>query len=140
MLTVRLEPPSTLRPDEVLALYEAVGWTAYTRDPDSLLRAVHGSHRVATARDDGRRLVGLARSVSDGETIVYVQDVLVEPDRHRHGIGSRLLTILLEAYDGVRQQVLLTETEPGQRAFYESLGFTETHDMRPELRAFVRFR
>ena len=39
------------------------------------------------------------------------------------------------------QQVLLTDAEPGQRAFYEALGYTETHDVGDgsSLRAFVRF-
>jgi hypothetical protein len=40
----------------------------------------------------------------------------------------------------VRQKVLLTDDDPGQRAFYESLGFAETHDFDGgSLRAFVRF-
>ena len=35
---------------------------------------------------------------------------------------------------------LLTDDEPGQRAFYESLGFAETRDFDDgSLRAFVKF-
>jgi len=41
----------------------------------------------------------------------------------------------------VRQVVLLTDAEPGQRAYYESRGFVEAHDVRPEpLRSFVLLR
>src|SRR5699024_9660417 len=101
-------------------------------------RALAGSHRIVTARV-GSQLVGLARSISDGYTIVYIQDVLVRPDAQRTGIGRRLIAELVDSYDSVRQQVLLTDTEDRQRAFYESLGFTEAHDMRPAIRAFVRF-
>ncbi|CAM3068996.1 GNAT family N-acetyltransferase [Saccharomonospora xinjiangensis] len=72
-------------------------------------------------------------------SIGYVQDVLVHPDCQRHGVGRTLVTTLLDLYLGVRQRVLLTDAEPGQRAFYESLGFTEIHDMRPPLRSFVSF-
>ncbi|MGH8861687.1 MAG: hypothetical protein ACRDVG_10715 [Jatrophihabitantaceae bacterium] len=42
--------PST----EAIALYESVGWTAYTSDPGALMRSLAGSHRVLTARDDDR--------------------------------------------------------------------------------------
>lgn len=127
--------------DEVLDLYASVGWSAYTREPARLRAALAGSHRVVVARapdGDGAALVGLARSISDGATIVYLQDILVRPAAQRTGLGRELVQTLLSAYPGLRQQVLITDTEPGQRAFYESLGLTEAHDMSPGLRAFVR--
>lgn len=123
---------------EVLDLYDSVGWTAYTRDPAVLRTGLQGSHRIVVARGD-HGLHGLARSVSDGATIVYLQDILVRPAAQRTGLGRELVQTLLSAYEGVRQQVLITDTEPGQRAFYESLGFAEAHDMDPGLRAFLRF-
>jgi len=127
--------------NELLSLYDAVGWSAYTADPERLVRAVRGSHLVLCARNEATgSLVGLARTVSDGETIVYVQDILVTPDHQREGIGGALLHAVLEHYADVRQLVLLTDDEPGQRAFYESRGLTEAHDMSPHpTRAFVRF-
>ncbi|MDS2171263.1 GNAT family N-acetyltransferase [Nesterenkonia sp. CL21] len=142
-------------------LYGSVGWTAYTGDPARLHRAVAGSFAVATAwasdsapradgadgadradradrADGGRRLVGLARILSDGETIAYLQDVLVRPELHRRGIARRLVEEVLAPVRQVRQRVLLTDSEPGQRAFYEALGFTEVRDVSPTgLRAFV---
>ncbi|MGW5877589.1 GNAT family N-acetyltransferase [Nocardiopsis terrae] len=123
---------------EALALYAAVGWTAYTDSPEVLVRALAGSHRVVAARRGGR-LVGLARSVSDGATVVHLQDVLVHPDEQRRGVGRLLLAELLAGYPGVRQRVLITDDEDRQRAFYEDLGFTEVHDHTPPLRSFVRF-
>ncbi len=127
-----------LEREEVLALYRSVGWSAYTESPEVLARALAGSHRVATARRDGR-LVGLARSVSDGATIVYLQDVLVHPDEQRRGVGRQLLDELFTEYPGVRQRVVVTDDENRQRTFYESLGFVEVHDHAPPLRSFVRF-
>lgn len=135
---IRDERPGT---DELLTLYEAVGWTAYTQDPAALARAIAGSDTVLTARDDDDRLLGLVRTVSDGVTIVYVQDLLVVPEAHRSGVGGALLDAVLERYAGVRQTVLLTDAEPGQRAFYESRGFVEVHDVAPQpLRSFVVLR
>ncbi|WP_416354780.1 GNAT family N-acetyltransferase [Curtobacterium sp. VKM Ac-1376] len=136
--TIRDERPDT---DELVVLYDAVGWTAYTQDPAALTAAIVGSHRVLTARDDAGHLLGLVRTVSDGVTIVYVQDLLVVPSAHRSGVGSALLGAVLDRYAGVRQTVLLTDDEPGQRAFYESRGFVEAHDVEPQpLRSFVLLR
>jgi GNAT superfamily N-acetyltransferase len=124
---------------ELIALYDAVGWSAYTNSPETLLAAIQGSHTVVVARD-GDRLVGLARSISDGASICYLQDILVHPGHHRAGIGRGLAELLFAQYPGVRQKVLLTDDEPGQKAFYESLGMTHSTEFPSgEMRAFVRF-
>jgi GNAT superfamily N-acetyltransferase len=125
---------------EVAELYESVGWSTYTSDPARLEAAIDASHLVLCARDrDSDALLGLARTISDGATIVYLQDLLVRPTHQRSGIGRALLAEVLARSAGIRQFVLLTDDEPGQRAFYESCGLTEAHDARPhEFRAFVR--
>jgi GNAT superfamily N-acetyltransferase len=134
-----VEPATDIALDDLTDLYASVGWTAYTGAPDVLRAAVAGSSFVVVARRGGR-LVGLARALSDDATICYLQDVLVRPDEQRTGVGRALLTAVLDRYAGVRQKVLLTDDEPGQRAFYESLGYAEIRDFGPgTLRAFVRF-
>lgn len=129
--------------EELLDLYDAVGWSAYTRHPDVLEQALSGSTTVVTARREGR-LVGLARALSDGATICYVQDILIRPEEQRHGVGRLLVRRVLDRHADVRQRVLVTDAEPGQRAFYESLGFTELHEVGAEdgeagLRGFISF-
>ncbi|MCW2832312.1 MAG: N-acetyltransferase [Nocardioides sp.] len=128
-MTIEIDAGTVPERDELAGLYDAVGWSAYTRDLDALERAMEGSARVVTARRDDR-LVGLTRVVSDGVTIAYIQDILVHPDEQRSGVGRRLVTEALAPYADVRQKVLLTDDEPGQRAFYESLGFAETRTSR----------
>lgn len=137
--TVLAGPPDS--DSEVLSLYESVGWTAYTREPDVLVSAIRGSSFVVTARAPDGGLVGLARAVSDDATICYVQDILVDPAFQKSGAGRTLLEAVQARYGHVRQMVLLTDDEPGQRAFYEALGFTEGSDFRPEpVRVFAQFR
>jgi GNAT superfamily N-acetyltransferase len=136
-VAVRVTPELDL--DAVLALYAAVGWTAYTREPDVIAAGLRGASFVAGAFD-GDRLVGLVRAVSDDATICYLQDVLVDPAAQRAGVGRALVAAVLERYAHVRQHVLVTDDEPKQRAFYESLGYTETRDVEgASLRAFVLF-
>lgn len=125
---------------EVISLYDAVGWSVYTRTPELLETALANSSVVAIARDDRHSLVGLARALSDDASIFYLQDILVRPEHHRSGVGRQLLGACLEHFAHVRQKVLLTDDDEGQRAFYESFGFTRTIDFEDApLNAYVRF-
>jgi ribosomal protein S18 acetylase RimI-like enzyme len=134
-----IEASPVLDMGEVVELYREVGWMTYADDAATLEAALAGSSRVVAARVDGR-LVGLARVISDGATICYLQDLLVHPDTQRGGVGQALVRAALEPYALVRQKVLLTDNESGQRAFYESLGFRETQDHDAgSLQTFVRF-
>ena len=114
-------------PDEVIDLYDSVGWSSYTRDRSTLLRGLAGSHLVLTARDDAGRLVGLARTLSDGATACYVQDVLVRPDTQRRGVGRALMAEMLRRYAGYQFFGLTTDAAGSEAAvashpFYASLG------------------
>lgn len=122
---------------QLLALYQDAGWTAYTADPDQLHRAVAASLSVVTAWEDGA-LIGLTRAVGDGETILYVQDILVHSAHRRRGIGRQLLTQLIARFPHVRQLVLLTDDSPATCAFYRSLGFREAREA--GCMSFVRFQ
>ncbi len=125
---------------ELVDLYTAVGWLRYAADPDALAQAVDNSDYVVTARDDEGELVGLARCLSDDVSICHVQDVLVHPDHQRTGVGTVLLGQVITRFAHVRQLVLLTDDEPGQRAFYESLGLQELSSLGRGLHAFAHFR
>ncbi|WP_372456931.1 GNAT family N-acetyltransferase [Microbacterium allomyrinae] len=126
---------------ELVELYRSAGWTAYTDDPQRLVDAVSASYRVVTARSEAGELIGLVRTVSDGLTVAYIQDILVSPEHQRHGVGGALLDEVIAQTQDIRQLVLLTDAEQTQRAFYESRGLVEAHDFAPEpLRSFVLFR
>ena len=136
--TITAELPAAT---ELVDLYRSVGWTAYTDDAERLVDAVNASYCVLAARSESGGLVGLARTVSDGLTVAYLQDILVAPEYQRRGVGGALLDGILARTDGIRQLVLLTDAEPAQRAFYESRGLVEAHDVAPnQLRSFVLFR
>ncbi|MHA7209015.1 GNAT family N-acetyltransferase [Arthrobacter sp. MDT1-65] len=116
---------------ELLDLYGAVGWTAYTRDPDRLRRSIAGSHLVLTARNGDGGLLGLARTVSDGASICYIQDLLVHPDARCRGIGRSLVRDIQQRYSHCMFVALTTDAEgtqdaPQSHPFYRSLGF-ESH-------------
>lgn len=106
---------------EILDLYKSVGWAAYTAEPEALYRAVQNSRHRYFVRQNGQ-LIGLLRAVGDGETIVYVQDILIRPEHQRKGFGKALLQQLREESAQIRQFVLLTDDRPDKAAFYERCG------------------
>lgn len=122
---------------EVAELYESVGWTVYTADPDLLCRAVERSTFRVTARERGA-LVGIARCLSDDFSIFYLQDLLVRPEFQQRGIGRVLLDRCLTRFDHVRQRVLLTDDEEHQHRLYRAAGYSDVASLtNVPLHAFV---
>lgn len=103
-------------------LYNDAQWSAYTNDMEQLHQALLQSFDVVTAWHEDQ-LVGLVRTISDGLTILYIQDTLVLNAFQNKGIASELMQILLKKHDSLRQKVLLTEDAPDVRHFYEKNGF-----------------
>ncbi len=139
MTVIEVVTSDRVASDELIGLYDSVGWSTYTRDVGTLRLALAGSSTLVIARVGGV-LIGLARVLSDGATICYRQDVLVNPSHQGRGVGGALVRAVLAPYGHVRQKVLLTDDEPAQRRFCESLGYVESAGVAGgPLRAFVRF-
>lgn len=109
--------------EQLMYLYDDVEWTAYTDHPPVLEKALNNCLKVWTAWDVNQ-LVGLARVVGDGYTIIYIQDILVLESYQRRGIGSKLLQLILKEYEAVRQVVLMTGNEEKTVNYYEKNGLT----------------
>ena len=109
---------------EILNLYSSVGWTAYTDEPQVLKQGFQNSLLVLAAYE-GEELLGIIRVVGDGVTVVFIQDLLVLPEKQRNGVGTALVKAVLERYPVVRQIELTTDQTPETAAFYKSLGFSE---------------
>ena len=114
--------------EEMLRLYGAAGWTAYTDDPAALKAGFANSLLTLAAYEDGE-FAGIVRAVGDGATVVLIQDVLVFPQHRRRGVGAALVNALLERFPNVRQIELMTDDTPETVAFYESLGFKKMSDI-----------
>lgn len=135
---IRLQHTAAMPRALLVNLYDSVGWTSYTRDPERLERAIAQSSYVVSAWHEAA-LLGLARVLSDDISIAYIQDLLVRPEAQGRGVGTRLLGDCLARYAHVRQKVLLTDGEPQQLRFYARMGFANTRDLQVvQLNAFVR--
>ena len=114
--------------EEIINLYQSVGWTNYLERINILEEAYANSLCVLGAYDSDR-LVGIIRAVGDGQTIVFVQDIIVLPEYQRKGIGTKLLKAVMDKYHDVYQMELLTDNTVKTKAFYRSVGFAASDDV-----------
>lgn len=119
---IKITKETSVSIDDVLHLYQAVGWTNYTNQPQMLEQALSHSLAIYVALD-GDAVVGLIRLVGDGFSSVLVQDLIVLPIYQRQGIGSALMKEALEDYKDAYQVQLVTDQTERTLGFYRSMGF-----------------
>ena len=119
---IKITKESSVSIDDVLHLYQAVGWTNYTNQPQMLEQSL--AHSLATYLAlDGEEIVGVVRLIGDGFSSVFVQDLIVLPSYQRQGIGSSMMKEALADYKDAYQIQLATEQTEKTLDFYRSLGF-----------------
>jgi GNAT superfamily N-acetyltransferase len=118
---------------EVVGLLRSVGWDLRAAEPASLEQAIAGSAEFASAWD-GERLIGTARSITDGGQNALIATVVVHPAYQGLGIGERMMHLLIDGRDLVRFSLAAA---PGLEPWYRKLGFLpDPHAMfRPRRRS-----
>ncbi len=117
-----IKPYCSYSQSEILPLYRSVGWSNYYERPQMLREAFQDSLCVLGAYE-GDSLVGIIRAVGDGHSVLFIQDLLVDPGFQRRGIGTALVKAMLERYAHVYQIQLATDNTEKTITFYKSLGF-----------------
>ncbi|HHA8942895.1 GNAT family acetyltransferase [Streptococcus pneumoniae] len=120
MITIKKQ--EIVKLEDVLHLYQAVGWTNYTHQTEMLEQALSHSLVIYLALD-GDAVVGLIRLVGDGFSSVFVQDLIVLSSYQRQGIGSSLMKQALGNFKEVYQVQLATEQTEKNVGFNRSMGF-----------------
>ncbi len=110
---------------EILALYRLAGWWSAIDQADDM-RLISGiiknSFCFVTAKDKGK-IIGIGRSISDGISDAYIQDVTVHPDYRGRGIGKGIINTILVFLKANSLQWIGLISEPGYETFYQALGF-----------------
>ncbi|ASE35196.1 GNAT family N-acetyltransferase [Mammaliicoccus sciuri] len=104
--------------EDLQKLYLSVGWDVYVKNNEDMTVLLKNTCYFVTVWDNDQ-LVGLTRIISDDHSIAYVQDILIDPDYQGNGIGSKLLNMIKERFNHVRQVVLMTDTSEKTINFYE---------------------
>lgn len=137
MNEIIVEEYTSYKEEEILPIYESVGWSNYVNDKEMLKSSYEHSLLSLVAKIENE-IVGVIRVVGDGHSIVYIQDIIVSPKHQRLGIGSMLLNNVLEKYKDVYQKVLITDNTPKTVEFYKSAGFLFDQDV--NIAAFIKMK
>ncbi len=114
--------------NEIINLYESVGWVNYVEHPERLREGYKNSLCVLAAYKD-TELAGILRAVGDNATILFIQDIIVLPKYQRMGIGTKLIKSAMEKYKDVYQIELLTDDTEKTISFYKSVGLMPTNEI-----------
>lgn len=136
-MTYRIETYEGPLTKEILNIYAAVGWTNYTQNTVQLSAGFAQSLKILVAKQ-ADQILGLVRVVGDGQTIIFIQDLLVHPDFQRQGIGCALVRQILADYASVYQIHLLTDQTDKTKMFYEQLGFQSVEKVACRAFTFTR--
>ena len=116
---------------EVAALLKTTYW-ANKRSLETIEKSMRNSSCYGVYLDEGKKLVGFARVISDDATTYYLCDVVIDPAYRGRGLGKALVShiVSLPEYAGLRG-LLLTKDAHG---LYEQFGF-ETVNGRAMIKA-----
>ncbi|MFE9119860.1 GNAT family N-acetyltransferase [Streptomyces sp. NPDC007172] len=112
---------ASLDVEEVLALYRAstLAERRPVDDVERFTKMLGGADLVITARLDGR-LIGIARSLTDGAYATYLSDIAVDVAHQRRGVGRDLIRATQEAAPRAKLVLL---SAPAAVDYYPHIGF-----------------
>ncbi len=110
--------------ETIADLYRAGGWWNEEWNPAGLCALITGSFAFAVAVDPVTgKAIGMGRVLSDGVSDAYIQDLIVLPGYRGRGIGTMILSALLDYCKSAGVTWVALVAEPGTEAFYTALGF-----------------
>lgn len=111
--------------EEYLELRARVDWKVLSRKQADAV--IEKSLFFVKAVDTNGRIAGMGRIVGDGAVICYIQDLIVSPDCQGLGIGSLIITRLIEYAREIREDdttmMLCLMCAKGREPFYLKHGF-----------------
>jgi ribosomal protein S18 acetylase RimI-like enzyme len=123
---------------EILALQKAAFYTVAVAQNHFMIRPLHTTlaeieenfpKYLYLKLSENSRILAAGRARMDG-TVCKLENIIVRPDRHRKGLGRKIVTALEEQFTDCSCYELFTGKEtPGNRQFYESLGYRVTGEI-----------
>ena len=114
---------------EIKEIYKKESWNSYLKDDEKLVRAFDNSLYFLGAFDD-YKLIGFIRCVGDGEHVLLVQDLIIDPEYQQEGIGTYLFKTIMQIYSNVRMFMVITDIDDVvDNKFYKSFNLKEMKAM-----------
>jgi N-acetylglutamate synthase and related acetyltransferases len=106
--------------EQIRDLFLSVNWDS-GKYPEKVVRGLRNSSAVISAWD-GDKLIGLVRSLDDGETVAFLHYLLVDPEYQGEHIGNELMERILDGYKDFLH-IKIMPSDPKTIPFYEKFGF-----------------
>ena len=100
-------------------LRESIGWNRMENEYKNPLLTSY--YHIAVYEKEV--LIGYIDCVSNGVTDAYIQDLMVHPDYQRRGIGTELMTIMINYLKQKHIYMISVVFEENLKPFYEKFGF-----------------
>ena len=127
--------------DTYLGLRNKVGWKVLTREQAGM--ALKNSLITVAAFDEDKP-IGMGRVVGDGAVISYIQDLIVIPEYQSQGVGSAILTELINYVKNITmdgsEMMLCLMCAKGREKFYQKHQFIArpTDTLGPGMIQYIR--
>lgn len=106
--------------EEIERLFLSVNWES-GKYPERIVQALQNSSKVISAWD-GDRLIGLVRSLDDGNLCAFIHYLLVDPAYQGYHIGYALMEQLMAEYEDYLY-IKIMPSDERTLPFYEKFGF-----------------
>jgi len=119
--------------NQLMKIYKDAGWWSESNDsvdPDFIQKIVQGSFCFAIALYKGN-IIGMGRSLSDGVSDAYIQDVAVLKKYRGKGIGVLIMDEIIHHLKCHGILWIGLVSEPRAVSFYDRYGFTPMPDHVP---------
>lgn len=118
-----------ITPEEYMEMRRLVGWSEFPLD--QAVEGIKHSAYLCVLRKD-KKVIGLARVITDYGYVVYIADVIVRPDFQGQGLGRELMNKVMAFIKGMlkpgyRMMISLMAAE-GKEEFYKKFGFITRPD------------
>jgi len=108
--------------EEYLSLVESVLWKS--REPVAVAIALAQSLTSVCAMSEGQ-IIGMGRVIGDNGLHYYISDLMVRPEWQRQGVGSALMSELMNWLNEIPYSNSVVGILPtkGLTSFYQNFGF-----------------
>ncbi|MUT68335.1 GNAT family N-acetyltransferase [Paenibacillus sp. NEAU-GSW1] len=118
---IRITRNGELNSLELNELFRTNNWQVEPHERlDNSIRSTWGW--ITARRYDDNQLIGFVQVISDGIRHAYILKMIVHPNYRRHGIGSKIMTELMELLKENELVPTLVAT-PGNDNYYKKFGF-----------------
>jgi spermidine synthase len=132
---IKIEIVKSVDIPQMVNLYKDAGWWVEANDgvdPNFIQKIVEGSFCFVIATLNGN-IIGMGRSVSDGVSDAYIQDVAVLKEYRNNGIGKLIMDKLIDYLYTKNISWIGLIAEPNAVSFYHRYGFKQMEGYVPFL-------